>query len=113
MSESPSADSLEITPCGPIRGSILPPGSKSITNRALVIAALAAGTSTLRGALASEDTHVMIDGMARLGVRVEEKDAGCTLRVSGCGGMVPHQSADLFIGNSGTTVRFLTAMLAA
>ena len=112
MTESKS-DSIEITPCGPIHGSIQPPGSKSITNRALVIAALAAGTSTLRGALASEDTQVMIESLARLGVRVDEADEGTTLRVDGCGGVVPNQQADLFIGNSGTTVRFLTAALAA
>lgn len=105
--------SIEIEPCGPIRGSIQPPGSKSITNRALVIAALAEGTSVLRGALASEDTQVMIESLARLGVRVVEQDAGASLAVIGCGGRVHNASADLFIGNSGTTVRFLTAMLAA
>jgi 3-phosphoshikimate 1-carboxyvinyltransferase len=107
----PSA--IEIQTCGPIHGSIQPPGSKSITNRALVIAALAEGNSILRGALASEDTQVMIESLARLGVRVVEKDAGATLEVAGCAGQVPNSSADLFIGNSGTTVRFLTAMLAA
>ena len=111
--QSTEPSSIEITPCGPIHGSIQPPGSKSITNRALVIAALAEGTSTLRGALASEDTQVMIESLARLGLRVEEADSGCTLTVAGCGGVVPNQTADLFIGNSGTTVRFLTAMLAA
>ncbi len=105
--------SIEIQPCGVIRGSIRPPGSKSITNRALVIAALAEGSSTLRGALASEDTHVMIESLARLGVRVVDSDAGATLEVAGCGGKIPNQRAELFIGNSGTTVRFLTAMLAA
>lgn len=107
------SSSIEIQPCGAIRGSIQPPGSKSITNRALVIAALAEGSSTLRGALASEDTQVMIESLARLGVRVVESDAGATLQVAGCGGKVPNAAADLFIGNSGTTVRFLTAMLAA
>lgn len=108
-----SSASIEMKPCGAIRGSIQPPGSKSITNRALVIAALAEGSSTLRGALASEDTQVMIESLARLGVRVVEKDAGAVLEVAGCGGIVPNAAADLFIGNSGTTVRFLTAMLAA
>lgn len=108
---SPSA--IGIQTCGPIHGSIQPPGSKSITNRALVIAALAEGNSVLRGALASEDTQVMIESLARLGVRVVEKDAGATLEVAGCAGKIPNASADLFIGNSGTTVRFLTAMLAA
>lgn len=104
---------IEIQTCGPFHGSVQPPGSKSITNRALVIAALAEGNSVLRGALASEDTQVMIESLARLGVRVVEKDAGATLEVAGCAGKIPNSSADLFIGNSGTTVRFLTAMLAA
>lgn len=108
-----SSASIEIERCGVIRGSIQPPGSKSITNRALVIAALAEGSSTLRGALASEDTQVMIESLARLGVRVVEKEAGTVLEVAGCGGKIPNATADLFIGNSGTTVRFLTAMLAA
>jgi 3-phosphoshikimate 1-carboxyvinyltransferase len=111
--ENPSAAELAILPCGPIHGSIRPPGSKSITNRALVIAALAEGTSVLRGALASEDTQVMIESLTRLGIQVAEANEGTTLTVHGCGGLVPNQEADLFIGNSGTTVRFLTAMLAA
>lgn len=111
MSTQPSSHAMQT--CGPVRGSITPPGSKSITNRALVIAALAEGNTILRGALASEDTQVMLESLGRLGVRVVEKDNGSTLEVAGCGGQIPNRSADLFIGNSGTTVRFLTAMLAA
>ncbi len=103
-------DSLSLTPCGTVRGSIRPPGSKSITNRALVCAALAEGTSTLSGALDSEDTQVMIDSLQRLGIPVERQDDGSTLIVSGCGGNIPASEADLFVGNSGTTIRFLTAM---
>jgi 3-phosphoshikimate 1-carboxyvinyltransferase len=105
------ADSLEIPPVTrPIRGRIRPPGSKSITNRALVCAALAEGTSTLTGALDSEDTRVMIESLGRLGIRVESHDAGQTLIVHGCGGDIPAKQADLFVGNSGTTIRFLTAL---
>lgn len=96
----------------PIRGSIRPPGSKSITNRALVCAALARGSSTLTGALDSEDTQVMVDSLARLGIRVESADEGQTLVVHGCGGQIPSANADLFVGNSGTTIRFLTALCA-
>lgn len=103
-------DSLSLTPCGPVRGSIRPPGSKSITNRALVCAALAEGVSTLSGALDSEDTHVMIDSLRRLGIPVERKAGGGQLLVSGCGGKIPATEADLFVDNSGTTIRFLTAM---
>jgi 3-phosphoshikimate 1-carboxyvinyltransferase len=106
-------DSLEIKPApGPVRGSIRPPGSKSITNRALVCAALAEGESTLRGALDSEDTRLMIAALNELGVRVSVHDAGATLRIAGCGGKIPSTKADLFVGNSGTTMRFLTALVA-
>jgi 3-phosphoshikimate 1-carboxyvinyltransferase len=106
------SDEISITPCGPIYGSIRPPGSKSITNRALVCAALAAGQSLLCGALDSEDTQVMIDCLRRLGIPIEAQDAGTRLVVSGCGGKIPVPSAELFVGNSGTTIRFLTAMAA-
>lgn len=105
------SDPLEIIPVsGPIHTRIRPPGSKSITNRALVCAALADGVSTLNGALDSEDTQVMIDGLRRLGVAVESRDAGRTLVVHGEGGRVPAPNADLFCANSGTTIRFLTAL---
>jgi 3-phosphoshikimate 1-carboxyvinyltransferase len=105
------ASAITIQPVSrPIRGTIRPPGSKSITNRALVCAALAEGTSTLAGALDSEDTQVMIECLRKLGISIESRDAGTTLIVHGCGGKIPRTSADLFVGNSGTTIRFLTAM---
>lgn len=104
-------DPLEIAPVRtPIRARVRPPGSKSITNRALVCAALADGTSTLTAALASEDTEVMIDGLRRLGVGVESRDDGKTLAVAGTAGQIPALEAELFCANSGTTIRFLTAM---
>ncbi|MBN1589862.1 MAG: 3-phosphoshikimate 1-carboxyvinyltransferase [Pirellulales bacterium] len=99
-------------PTGPIRGTIRPPGSKSITNRALVCAALADGPSTLTGVLDSEDTRIMLDALARLGLEISPDWAGRTARIAGCGGELPVAEADLFVGNSGTTVRFLTAMVA-
>lgn len=101
----------EIQPAGPLHAEVRPPGSKSITNRALVAAALATGTSRLSGVLDSEDTQVMIDSLARLGVATERRP-GQELVVHGCGGTLPVTSADLFVGNSGTTVRFLTALVA-
>lgn len=67
----------------------------------------------LRGALDSEDTRVMIEALHQLGVAVEVDHAQQTLRVTGCAGQPPRQEADLFVANSGTTIRFLTAMLAA
>ncbi len=105
-------DAIEIQPVrSPIEASIRPPGSKSITNRALVCAALAQGTSTLRGALASEDTEVMLESLGRLGLEIEVKDHGKTLVVHGCGGTIPKSGADLWVANSGTTIRFLTALV--
>jgi 3-phosphoshikimate 1-carboxyvinyltransferase len=106
-------DTLKITPArGPVVGSIRPPGSKSITNRALICAALAEGPSTLTGALDSEDTRVMIAALEKLGVKVRVEDGGRTLHVAGCGGAIPASRADLFVANSGTSMRFLTAMVA-
>jgi 3-phosphoshikimate 1-carboxyvinyltransferase len=104
-------DPLEIKPVDrPIRATVKPAGSKSITNRALVCAALADGCSTIAGALDSEDTRVMIEGLRRLGIGIEVTDDGSTLVVEGGGGEVPALEADLFCANSGTTIRFLTAL---
>ncbi len=108
-------DSISIKPVtSPIRAAIRPPGSKSITNRALVCAALAAGQSTLHGALRSEDTEVMITSLRALGIQIENRSEASennqTLIVSGCGGRLPAADVDLFVANSGTTMRFLTAM---
>lgn len=106
-------ESLEITPVSkPILGSIRPPGSKSLTNRALVVAALADGDSLLAGVLDSRDTEVMIDSLRRLGIRVDQSRADCAARVTGCGGRIPATTADLWLENSGTSIRFLTAVCA-
>lgn len=99
-------------PQGPVRGSIRPPGSKSITNRALVCAALAGGTSRLTGCLDSEDTQVMRGCWEQLGVAVRG-DTAHVLEVTGCAGAIPAHQADLDVVNSGTTIRFLTAVVAA
>ncbi|MEM7456892.1 MAG: 3-phosphoshikimate 1-carboxyvinyltransferase [Planctomycetota bacterium] len=99
---------------GPVNGRIRPPGSKSITNRALVCAAMAGGTSVLRGSLESDDTHVMIDSLNRIGIKVEVIDRmanDLVLEVRGCRGAIPSPDAEMFVGNSGTTIRFLTAAL--
>jgi 3-phosphoshikimate 1-carboxyvinyltransferase len=105
-------DCITVQPTGPLRATIRPPGSKSITNRALVCAALAEGESTLLGALDSEDTRVMIGALRQLGIAVEHDPQSATIRLNGCGGRFPSPSANLYVANSGTTVRFLTAMLA-
>ena len=103
-------DSIEIVPSGPVRGTVRPPGSKSITNRALVCAALAAGQSRLAGALRSDDTVVMIEGLRQLGIDVAADGSGREIEVTGCDGQPPATAAELFVGNSGTTARFLTAL---
>lgn len=87
------------------------PGSKSITNRALLLAALADGDSEIRGALFSDDTRYMAAALRELGVRVEADEAGCVLRVSGAGGAWPAATAELYVGNAGTAMRFLVAAL--
>jgi 3-phosphoshikimate 1-carboxyvinyltransferase len=106
-------DSLEILPVSkPVFGSIQPPGSKSLTNRALVVAALTSGTSTLTGVLDSRDTQVMIDSLRKLGLSVEQDVNECTARITGCHGRPPATQADLWLENSGTSIRFLTALCA-
>ncbi|HUG67550.1 MAG TPA: 3-phosphoshikimate 1-carboxyvinyltransferase [Pirellulaceae bacterium] len=107
------SNQIEIKPTGPLNASIRPPGSKSITNRALICAALAEGESVLTGALDSEDTGVMAAALRRLGLQVVQDVSRSSIRVAGCGGALLHDRADLHVENSGTTIRFLTAMLAA
>jgi 3-phosphoshikimate 1-carboxyvinyltransferase len=97
----------------PIVGRVRPPGSKSITNRALACAAVADGVSTLVGALDSDDVEVMVEALKTLGLDVRHDREARTIDVAGCSGRFPARAADLFIGNSGTTVRFLTSLLAA
>jgi 3-phosphoshikimate 1-carboxyvinyltransferase len=91
------------------------PGSKSITNRALVLAALSArdGVRQLRGALRSEDTEVMIEALRKLGFRVlaEWSEDGVFVSAPAGSSLIPARGADLFVANSGTTMRFLTAMV--
>lgn len=101
----------EVRPSPPIQGTARPPGSKSITNRALVCAALAKGESRLCGALNSEDTRVMVDALRSLGISIDSDWDQGQIEVRGCGGVIPARQADLFVGNSGTTVRFLTAIV--
>ncbi|MDR7420736.1 MAG: 3-phosphoshikimate 1-carboxyvinyltransferase [Armatimonadota bacterium] len=87
------------------------PGSKSLTNRALVIAALGDGTSHLRNTLYSDDTVVMAESLRRLGFEVDADATSSVMRVAGRGGAIPAAEADLFVGNAGTAARFLTAMV--
>ena len=110
-----------IPPTEPIRAHMTVPGSKSETNRALILAALAEEPITLRGALWSDDTQVMADALRTLGLKVTvspdpSEPSNCTIEVS-CGGAIADGGTtdapvELFVGNAGTAARFLTAFVA-
>lgn len=102
---------LTITPPGgPLRGRVTLPGSKSITNRALLLAALADGPSRLTGALKSDDTRYMTDALSAMGSAIEEPDE-TSFHIVGAGGLRAPERP-LFLGNAGTATRFLTAAAA-
>lgn len=108
------AQSVHFEPVlAPVSGWVRVPGSKSITNRALICAAMAHGRSHLTGVLESEDTEVMVQAWQSLGLNLEWNRVACELRIDGCSGQPPIRRADLHIANSGTSIRFLTAALAA
>jgi 3-phosphoshikimate 1-carboxyvinyltransferase len=118
----PFPDLIEIVPLDkPVRAEITVPGSKSITNRALILAALADGEVTLKGALWSEDTQIMVDCLKELGFVLhvtQDPDEACnrTIMVMGQDGLVPHggtetEPLELFVGNAGTAARFLAPFL--
>ena len=118
----PLPELIEIVPPAvPVRARVTVPGSKSLTNRALVLAALAVGETVLTGALWSEDTQVMVDCLQRLGFTVHvaadtHEPANRTITVRGRGGEIPWAGTptaplDLFVGNAGTAARFLAALV--
>ncbi len=105
--------SLPIVPISqPVSGAVTLPGSKSITNRALLLAAMAEGTTRLENALFSEDTLIMIQALKDLGFSVRDDQTAATIEVDGQGGVIPVKKADLHVGNAGTAARFLTAFCA-
>jgi len=101
---------LELKAARGARGSVRLPGSKSISNRVLLLAALATGETEIRGLLDAEDTRVMREALGRLGVPITER--AHALRVHGAAGAFRQKKADLFLGNAGTALRPLTAVLA-
>lgn len=106
-------NSIALKPAaGPLNATIRLPGSKSLTNRALMVAALANGPSHLEGVLKADDTRHMIDALGALGFRVDHDPEACAVDLQGCGGHIPHGEADIYCGNSGTTIRFCTALCA-
>ena len=102
---------LDIPALASAAGTVRLPGSKSISNRVLLLAALAEGTTVVRDLLDSDDTRVMLDALTALGCGIT-RDADGALRVEGTGGKVDVRQASLFMGNAGTAMRPLTAALA-
>ncbi|BET68483.1 3-phosphoshikimate 1-carboxyvinyltransferase [Opitutales bacterium ASA1] len=108
------ADPYPITPfVRPADAAVALPGSKSITNRALLLAALAEGETTLEGALFSEDTAIMADSLRRMGFALETDEARQRITIGGRAGEIPAPEAQLFVGLAGTAARFLTALCCA
>src|ERR1051325_2262266 len=110
-----------VPPSNPAPVEITVPGSKSITNRALILAALADSQTALRGALWSEDTQIMVEALRTLGFEVSvepdpEEFCNRTIKVQGLGGKIPNYGTlekplEIFVGNSGTASRFLAALV--
>src|SRR3972149_12232522 len=95
---------IDIPPLLSARGTVQLPGSKSISNRMLLLAALSQGVTEIRDLLNSDDSQCMLDGLRALGVSIEAL-ADNAYRVTGCGGKFPARDAKLFLGNAGTAFR--------
>lgn len=104
--------SLDLPPAMRAKGVVRLPGSKSISNRTLLLAALAEGTTHIKDLLASDDTHVMLMALQKLGVKWEQIGESQDYIIHGVNGVLPVHQADLFMGNAGTAIRPLTAALA-
>ena len=95
----------------PCRGSVSLPGSKSLTNRALILGALLPRTIRLEGALFSRDSRLLVENLQALGFGVTLDEPGRSIEIAGGGGRIPNSTAELFVGNAGTAARFLTAFV--
>ena len=106
-------DTVQIQPLArPPDADVIVPGSKSYTNRALLVSAMASGTSRLSGALFSDDTRYMSETLRQLGVNVVADEAAARFTVTGTGGIIPVSGAELYVGNSGTTCRSIISYVA-
>ena len=101
---------LDLPPLASASGIVVLPGSKSISNRVLLLAALSGGTTRVHDLLDSDDTKVMLDALGQLGCGI--RHAGSTVEIDGLAGQLKASQADLFMGNAGTAIRPLTAALA-
>lgn len=112
MSQNTPSCSMQINPIShPLKAVVEVPGSKSITNRALLVAALANGTTRLVNALDSDDSHYFIKALQTLNFFAEQNPENNEVVVNGQGGLIPSNQASLYIGNAGTAARFLSAFL--
>ncbi len=105
-----STEFLDLPPLLGASGTVTLPGSKSISNRVLLLAAMCEGTTTVHDLLDSDDTRVMLVALRALGCGIQQD--GATVQISGLGGQLSHRQAQLFLGNAGTAMRPLTAALA-
>ena len=101
---------LKLDPIKKVGGSVDLPGSKSISNRALLLAALSEGTTELQNLLAAEDTEMMIGALEALGVKLEVSDNGTVVKVEGCGGNFPVKKAALRLWLSAAENMYWTAL---
>lgn len=104
---------IDLQPSAQAKGVIRLPGSKSISNRTLLLAALAEGKTEIKDLLASDDTSVMLQALESLGIKWKREGSSQEYEVEGAKGVLPNAQADLFMGNAGTAIRPLTAVLAA
>ncbi|HEV2745443.1 MAG TPA: 3-phosphoshikimate 1-carboxyvinyltransferase [Rubrobacter sp.] len=106
-------ETLEVAPLGrPVDAEVGVPGSKSVTNRALLVAALADGVSTIKNPLFSDDPYYLMDSLARLGFDLEADQGAGEVRLTGLAGGIPRGNVGVFVGNAGTVARFLPPALA-
>lgn len=108
-----AVEQLVVEPVKKISGTVVLPGSKSLSNRTLLLAALAAGTTRVENLLDSDDVRYMVAALKQLGVKITEDWDKCEVVVEGCGGSFPNSGCELFLGNAGTAMRPLTAAVAA
>lgn len=106
-------EQLTVQPIKTMSGTVRLPGSKSLSNRILLLAALAEGTTLVKNLLDSDDIRYMVGALKTLGVELEERWEAGEMVVKGCGGRFPSEGAELFLGNAGTAMRPLTAAVAA
>ena len=105
-------EQIVLQPFRSIAGTVVLPGSKSLSNRILVLSMLAKGRSLVQNLLDSEDVRFMVEALRTLQIPIQEDREAREIRITGCGGKIPVEGAELFLGNSGTTMRSLTAALA-